>query len=76
MAQRKEIKTVDYKATRGPGLHLVESQRTERHQAHTIPTIWGPVNPPISWSQAVAIIVCIVVPVAIVIAALIVTSVK
>lgn len=28
------------KATRGPGLHLVDSQKTERHPAHDVPAIW------------------------------------
>ncbi len=35
--------------TRTTTLRLVPSQLTERIQAHTNPTVWGEVAPPMSW---------------------------
>jgi len=32
------------RATRGPGLHIVESQRTERHRAGDVPSVWPVVS--------------------------------
>jgi hypothetical protein len=39
------------KATRGPGLHLVPNQRTERHQAEDPPSVW----PPHSWIDRLSV---------------------
>ena len=59
-----------HRATRGDGLHLVPSQRTERHQAVDPPQVW-----PGTESRALAIVIVIVVPVAIFLAALIASGV-
>jgi len=34
------IASDENRATRGDGLHIVESQRTERHRASGVPAVW------------------------------------